>query len=83
MNLFCYAHVALAVYSRSPAAYAALKGFGMLQLPSVSSLKHYTGANIEDPGVVDDRLLKCREQYQQHVAEWLPKGRKSRSEKGH
>ena len=68
--------VALAVYTRSPAAYSALKGFQMLQLPSVSSLKCFTSANIEKPGEIEDRLLKCREQYQKHKEETVAKGKK-------
>ena len=69
-------HAALAVYTRSPAAYTALKGFDILKLPSVSSLKYFTGANIEDPGESDKRLLVSREQCQKHVAESVAKGAK-------
>ena len=36
--------IALAVFVRSPAAYKALKGFGLLQLPSRATLQAYTGA---------------------------------------
>lgn len=64
------------MYTRSPAAYSALKSFDILNLPSVSSLKYFTGANIEDPGEADDRLMACREQYQQHVTERMAKGAK-------
>ena len=42
--------IALAVYTWSPAAYEALKGFGILQLPSRSTLQSYTGAFQHDPG---------------------------------
>ena len=42
--------LALAVYCRSPAAYDALKSFGILQLPSRSTLQAYTGAFLEDCG---------------------------------
>ena len=42
--------VALAVYCRSPSAYGALKSFGLLQLPSRSTLQAYTGAFLEDCG---------------------------------
>lgn len=48
----------------------------MLQLPSVSSLKYFTGANIEDPGESEDRLLLCREQYEKHKIERVAKGKK-------
>ena len=42
--------VALAVFVRSPAAYEALKGFGLLQLPSRATLQAYTGAFLDSPG---------------------------------
>ena len=35
------------MYTRSPAAYEGLKSFKRLQLPSVHTLKHYAGANLE------------------------------------
>ena len=47
----CY-FTALAVFVRSPAAYEALKGFNLLQLPSRATLQAYTGAFIDDPGEV-------------------------------
>ena len=54
--------MALAVYVRSPAAYKALKGFKILQLPCVSTLKSFTRANQHDLG--DEGNLKVRaEQY--------------------
>lgn len=45
-----YTLLALAVYSRSPAAYEALKSFGILQLPARSTLQAYTGAFLHDAG---------------------------------
>lgn len=42
--------IALAVYSRSPAAYEALKSFKILQLPSKSTLQSYTGTFLHEPG---------------------------------
>ncbi len=43
--------IALAVFVRSPAAYEALKGFKLLQLPSRATLQAYTAAFIDDPGI--------------------------------
>ena len=54
---------ALAVYTRSPAAYEGLKSFKPLQLPSVDTLKHHVGANPEDAGGCTDRLEQERRQY--------------------
>lgn len=60
---------ALAVYTRSPAAYEDLKNFKLLQLPSVRTLKHYVGANHEDAGECMDRLENERRQYLAMVEE--------------
>ena len=46
----CFNCTALAVYSRSRAAYEALKSFKLLQLPSKSTLQAYTGAFMHEPG---------------------------------
>ena len=56
MSLCIVYSSALAVYTRSPAAYEALKGFNILNLPSVSSLKAFTGSNLEGPGDIQKRL---------------------------
>ena len=61
--------IALSVYSRSPAAYEALKGFGILQLPGISSLKSYSSFNLENPGVCEEGLAVARGQYQQIIDE--------------
>lgn len=52
---------ALAVFVRSPAAYEALKGFNLLQLPSRATLQAYTGAFIDDPGkiCIDPFITSC------------------------
>ena len=42
--------LALAVYTRSPAAYDALKSYGLIQLPSQATLQAYTGAFRDDAG---------------------------------
>ena len=42
--------LALAVYTRSTAAYDALKSFEILQLPLKATLQVYTGAFMHEPG---------------------------------
>ena len=42
--------LALAVFTRSPAAHEALESFKLLQLPSVRTLKHYIDASLEGLG---------------------------------
>ena len=76
--IFCNVHIqitgcivllALAVYTRSPAAYEALRNFKLLQLPSVRSLKFYIDANLESAGDSIPRLKESRKQYLELVAE--------------
>ena len=64
-----YISPALAIYTRSASAYDAIQGFGILQLPSVSSLKSFTGFNLEKAGFSDERLAYARQQYQKMVEE--------------
>ena len=70
------APIALAVYSRSPAAYEALQSFSILQLPSATTLKSYTKSNKEAPGDCARRLAEERALYdaqaQQHLKEKKP-----------
>lgn len=54
---------ALAVYTRSLTAYEALKGFGILQLPSIASLKSFTSFNVESAGVSEECVAFSRKQY--------------------
>ena len=43
---------------------------------SAQRLRFVTTANIEEPGEVEDCLLMCRDQYNQHKEEMIAKGRK-------
>ena len=52
---YVYFYVALVIFTRSPAAYKALKNFDILQLPSQSLLQSYTGTFLHDP----DTNSKC------------------------
>ena len=73
-----YLHIfsALAIYSRSPAAYEALKDFNVLSLLAKSTLQTYSGAFIHAPGAslacIADQVLrylvyraKCKEKGKQ------------------
>ncbi len=51
------------MYSRSPAAYEALRNFKLLQLPCVRTLKFYIDANLESAGDSLERLQQSRKQY--------------------
>ena len=56
---------ALAPYIRSLAAYEALKGFGILQLPARSILQAYTGCFLHDIGASWESISKQVEQFEQ------------------
>ena len=45
------------MFTRSPAAYEALKGFKILQLPSHSTLQAYTGSFLHDPGASSNCII--------------------------
>ena len=49
--------LALVVYTRSPVAYAALKSFGILQLPSKATLQAYTGAFMHESGASSSHCI--------------------------
>ena len=64
--MFC---LALAVYTRSPAAYKALKSFEIIQLPSRSTLQSYTGSFLHEPGVSNQCIADQVAQYVTFKAE--------------
>ena len=57
-------YIALAIFIRSPAAYEVLKSFNILQLPSCSTLKSYTGAFKHEAGASHESFLKQVESYE-------------------
>ena len=57
------------MFTRSSAAYEALKEFGILQLPGISSLKSYSSFNLESPGICEEQLAVARGQYKQMTDE--------------
>ena len=61
--IICLILLALAVYSRSPAAYEALKSFKLVQLPSVRTLKYHVDANLEGAGESTSRIIQSRKEY--------------------
>lgn len=57
--------LALAVYTCFPAAYQALKGFGILQLPCRKSLG-FLSANQTELGVNEEQIAEQRD-YMMHI----------------
>ena len=62
-------HVALAVFTRCPAAYDALRSFKLLQLPSRRTLKEYIDANLEEAGECEEHLEDERKRYLEMIEE--------------
>lgn len=70
-----YCRAALAVYSRSPAAFEALRDFNILQLPGVSTLKSFVRSNKEAPGECVKRLATERNHYNIRIQEHIKAGK--------
>ena len=75
-------YLALAVYTRSPAAYEALRNFRLVQLPSVRFLKYFIDANLEDVGDSRARLVQSRKNYVAMVEEKTKEVEKKIEEQG-
>ena len=63
-----------AIFTRSPAAYEALKGFQILNLPSVASLKQFTSANKQAPGLNLPHLHDAKQTYTAYKVERKEQG---------
>lgn len=66
--------IALAVFTRSPAAYDALKSYGVLQLPSLSAIKQFTSANYQSAGTNFQHLQEARKSYTAYIEERVEQG---------
>ena len=58
--------LALAIFVRSPAAYEAVKGLNILNLPSRRSLESFSGLESHPPGVSHHYLCEQWKNYQAH-----------------
>ena len=68
--------LALAVFTRSPAAYNALKSFKILQLPSRSTIQSYTGSFLHEPGASSSCIANQLATYMVYKEECLKNGKK-------
>ena len=59
--------LALAVYSRSPSAFEAVKHLGILQLPSTASLQAFMSHHQKSPGANEQQMALQHELYNQHI----------------
>ena len=77
-----YVHVALAVYSRSPSVFEAVKHLGILQLPSTASLQAFMSLHQRSPGANEQQMALQHELYSQHVEKIAAEGRLSPKREG-
>ena len=75
LSLGVFFFVALAIFTRSAAAYEALKSFGILQLPSRSLLQSYTGTFLHEPGASSNSISDQVAQYVLFKAEREKQGK--------
>lgn len=73
LKLFCV-HVALAVYSRSPAAYSALRSLGIIQLPCSKTVKGYMNQSWKSSGIIEEDFLLSSRKYEEYVEERKKQG---------
>ena len=70
--------LAMAVYSRSPAAYQALCKFGdILHLPSMSTIKDKMREHVHQPGINHEYMLAQQKRYSDFCDENLKQGQKN------
>lgn len=61
----CALHLtALAIYTRSPAAFRAVRSLGILQLPCCKELQRIVSRNADGPGIHEQYLSNQSETYQ-------------------
>lgn len=68
--------IALAVFTRSPAAYDALQSFNILQLPSRSTLQAYKGSFLHQAGANHECILEQVAQFLVYCDERKKEGNK-------
>ena len=77
-NYYCVLclHVALAVYTRSPAAFRAVRSLGILQLPCCKELQRIVSKNADGPGIHESYIAHQSQVYEQFCAKKVESGRK-------
>ena len=64
------------MFTRSPAAFEALKSFGILQLPSRSTLQSYMGTFLHEAGASSDSISNQLANYMIYKEDYRKQGRK-------
>lgn len=66
--------LALAVYSRSPSAFRALKDLGILHLPCDKTLRTYMRQNVGSSGINEESIRESSRKYDECTADKVKKG---------
>lgn len=66
--------IAFAVFSRSPSAYHALRGPGILNLPCAKTIRGYMNQHSSSHGIHDDLIQESSSKYEEHIAKLGKKG---------
>ena len=65
---------ALAIFSRSPAAYHAVRLMGILQLPCDKTLRRYMYKHASSPGINEEQLLESAKRFEAFKAQYVGEG---------
>ena len=71
-----YYCIALAIFSRSPSAFQAVKSLGILNLPCDQTLKGYMYKHCSSPGINEKSIEESSMKYKHHVQEKVVSGHK-------
>lgn len=71
-----YLHVALAIYTRSPAAFRAVRSLGILQLPCCKELQRIVSKNADGPGIHESYIAHQSQIYETFCTKKVESGRK-------
>ena len=62
-------HAALAIFSRSPAAYHAVRSMGIMQLPCDKTFRGYMYIYTSSPGINEEHLLESARRFEAYKAQ--------------
>ena len=65
---------ALAIFSRSPAAYHAVRSMGIMQLPCDKTLRGYMYKHASSPGINEEHLLESAKRFAAFKAQRVGEG---------
>ena len=75
-------YTALAILSRSPSAFEAVRNLGILQLPCDRTLRGYMHKHCSSPGIDEESIWQSALKYQEHIQEKISGGYKKPLQEG-